>query len=91
MGVTCLYYCWPIGCHVIFHNKDLGQNQSFDITTLNEELVYPSESGCYTVTVYDLYNGSFKGPAADPIEIEVIVPPNGGSYMCYQEWFICKI
>ena len=75
--VSC-QYCVPVaesigeGCYVMFNNS-AGGLETLNITGTNEEIVTFKESGNYTVTTYDLVNGSIKGPAIAPKQIEVTV------------------
>lgn len=76
--VSCLY-CVPVaesigeGCYVIFINSAGEVKETLNITGSNEETITFKESGNYTVTTYDLVNGSIKGPAIAPEQIEVTV------------------
>ena len=62
------------GCHVTFTDKNLDQEESFNITGSGGTQLSLQHSGNYTVTVYDIVNGSIIGPAFQyPIPIEFIV------------------
>ena len=75
--VSC-QYCVPVaesvreGCYVIINNSDEGLKKTINITGSDEETI-TLESGSYTVTTYDLVNGSIKGPATAPIQLEVTI------------------
>ena len=62
------------GCHVIFTDITNGTNERFNITLPEvSKDVSLSISGVYTVTAYDIYNGSFYGPAVQyPTLVEII-------------------
>ena len=64
------------GCHVIFIDTTNGRNESFDIMLPEEsKQVSLSTSGSYTVTAYDIYNGSVYGPAVYyPTPVSVVMP-----------------
>lgn len=69
------------GCHVIFNDTTQKLEYSFNITRSKEELVTVPESGDYYVTVYDIVNKSFFGPAFELQEaIEVIIQPNSSVF-----------
>lgn len=62
------------GCHVTFTDMSLGLEESFNITGSGGTQISLQLSGNYTVTVYDIVNGSIIGPALQyPIPIEFIV------------------
>ena len=62
------------GCHVTFTDMSLGLEESFNITGSGGTQLSLQYSGNYTVTVYDIVNGSIIGPALQhPIPIEFIV------------------
>ena len=62
------------GCHVTFTDKGLRLEESFNITGSGGAQISLQHSGNYTVTVYDIVNGSIIGPAFQyPIPIEFIV------------------
>lgn len=72
VGVQCLYYCQQVasnGCQVAFNDTAQGIEKSFNITGLHEKLVPLTNNGNYTVTVYDLVNGSVIGPALEFFQI----------------------
>lgn len=74
MGVQCLYYCQHVAsneCQVVFIDTARGIPKHFNITGLNEKLVYLTDNGYYTVMVYDLVNGSAIGPVLEPTQLEV--------------------
>ena len=64
------------GCHVIFTDTTNGRNESFNITLPEEsKQVSLSTSGIYTVTAYDIVNGSVCGPAVYyPTPVSVVIP-----------------
>lgn len=76
--VSCLY-CVPVtesigeGCYVIFNNSAGEVEETLNITGSNKEMLTLNEGGNYTVTPYDLVNGSIKGPATAPIQLEVTI------------------
>ena len=76
--VSCLY-CVPVaesvgeGCYIIFNNSAGEVEETLNITGTNEEAITFKESDIYTVTTYDLVNGSIKGPATAPIQLEVTI------------------
>ena len=78
MVVSCLY-CVPVaesigeGCYVIFNNSAGEVEETLNITGSDEKIVTLKESGNYTVTTYDLVNGSIKGPANAPKQLEVTI------------------
>ena len=89
MGVQCLYYCEPVaseGCHVIFKDIAQGIRKHFNITALHEKLVPITNNGYYTVTVYDLVNGSVIGPVLDSTQLEVNILSSSmnGMYYLYE-------
>ena len=51
------------GCHVIFTDTTNGRNESFTITGSDNEIIYLSNTGHYTVTVYDITNENISGPS----------------------------
>ena len=51
------------GCRVILTDSDQGLIKEFDIRSPMAQLISPSASGNYTLTAYDIYNGSSYGPA----------------------------
>ena len=60
-------------CHLKFIDNVRNLNESFNITGPEQTPLTLKESGNYTVTVYDLVNGSIIGPAITySKEIEVI-------------------
>ena len=60
-------------CHLIFFDNARGLKQSFNVTGSKKTQLKLKESGNYTVTVYDLVNGSIIGPAITySKEIELI-------------------
>ena len=62
------------GCHVTLTDMSLGLEESFNITGSRGTQLSLQHSGNYTVTVYDIVNGSIIGPAFQhPIPIEFIV------------------
>ena len=76
MGVQCLYYCQHVAsneCQVVFIDTAQGIPKHFNITGLNEKLVYLTDNGYYTVMVYDLVNGSAIGPVLEPTQLEVVI------------------
>ena len=78
MIIKCVFIEGSIadGCRVIFNDTTQELEYSFNITGSKEELVTVSESGDYNVTVYDIVNKSFVGPAFELQEvIEVIIQP----------------
>ena len=64
------------GCHVIFTDTTNGRNNSFNITLPEEsKQVSLSTGGNYTVTAYDIYNGSVYGPAVyHSTPVSVVIP-----------------
>ena len=64
------------GCHVIFTDTNNGRNKSFNITLPEEsKQVSLSTSGIYTVTAYDIYDGSVYGPAVYySTPVSVVIP-----------------
>ena len=66
---------------MIFNDTTQKLEYSFNITGSKEELVTVPESGDYNVTVYDIVNKSFVGPAFELWEaIKVIIQPNSSDY-----------
>ena len=63
------------GCQVVFNDTAQGIQKYFNITGSNEKLVPLINIGNYTVTVYDLINGSVIGPALESIQI--FLSPSG--------------
>ena len=73
--VTCMFIEGSLtkSCHLKFTDNVRGINESFNITGSEQTLLTLKESGDYTVTVYDIVNGSIIGPAITySKEIEVI-------------------
>lgn len=67
------------GCHVTFTDMILGLQESFNITGSGGTQLSLQHSGNYTVTVYDIVNGSIIGPALQysiPIEFVISVLPS---------------
>lgn len=67
------------GCHVTFTDMSLGLEESFNITGFGGTQLSLQYSGNYTVTVYDIVNGSIIGPALHysmPIEFVITVLPS---------------
>ena len=67
------------GCHVTFTDMSLGLEESFNITGSGGTQLSLQHSGNYTVTVYDIVNGSIIGPAFQysiPIEFVISVLPS---------------
>lgn len=56
---------------MVFNETVQGIEKSFNITGLNEKLVYLTDNSYYTVTVYDLVNDSAIGPVLEPTQLEV--------------------
>ena len=74
--VTCLFVLNSLtkGCHVILTDKRM-EEESFNVSRLEGAIISVKYSGNYTLTVYDIVNGSIIGPAFEyPEIIEVIVP-----------------
>lgn len=66
---------------MIFNDTTQEMEYSFNITASKEELVTVPESGDYNVTVYDIVNKSFVGPAFELQEVlEVIIQPNSSVF-----------
>ena len=68
------------GCYVTFTDMSLGLEESFNITGSGRRQLSLQHSGNYTVTVYDIVNGSIIGPALHysmPIEfiVTALSPP----------------
>ena len=62
------------GCHVTFTDMSLGLEESFNLTESGGTQLSLQYSGNYTVTVYDIVNGSIIGPAFQyPIPIEFVI------------------
>ena len=64
------------GCHIVFNDTTQGLMESFDITGSGEMLLRISESGSYTLTAYDIVNGSIVGPAVLYAPVLIIVIPS---------------
>ena len=66
---------------MIFNDTTQELEYSFNITGSKEELVTVPESGDYNVTIYDIVNKSFVGPAFELKKaIKVIIQPNPSVY-----------
>lgn len=85
MKIKCFFIEGSIadGCLVIFSDTTQELEYSFNISTgSKEELVAVPESGNYTVTVYDIVNKSFVGPAFESeIIVEVIIQPTSSVFI----------
>ena len=65
------------GCHVKFTDTSNRRNESFNIILPEEsKQILISTVGIYIVTAYDIYNGSFYGPAVRQYPtLKVIIAP----------------
>lgn len=78
MIVTCVFIQGSIAesCHLVFNDIAQGLVESFNVTEPKEILVLKG-SGNYSVSVYDVVNGSIIGPAIEYpklIEVTVVSP-----------------
>ena len=76
MTVTCVIMQGLINklCYLIFLDAAQGLNKSFIVTGSKETNLALTESGNYTVKVYDIVDGAITGPAiVYPKLIEVII------------------
>ena len=72
---------WRTGCgfimpkvYVVFDDKTQRLKKSFNITSEETQLVTLSRSGNYSISVFDIYNGSLFGPAFELQEIQIDIP-----------------
>ena len=71
--MKCLY-CMPKvnqSCCVKFSDIAQGVEENFVVSGLDEKIVTLKRNGNYTVTTYDLVNGSCIGPAIEPIQVVI--------------------
>ena len=67
-------------CYVVFTDINQGLEESFHVTGSEDSLLTLSFSGNYSVTAYDIFNGSIFGPAVKhPFILAISVPSSAST------------